>query len=236
MNFKRDILSNTEKLTRLGIEEELKSRIEQRITVWHGENIEHIFMETFLKIHGERFKKIHEKLHIIKDDMQGIKTPFTAFPRIAAALASSIGSSGTGILGSLVVSWFLGSTYVAVGVAAVGIVGGLLVAGLGALNLQDDFDTIRARAYTAIVDTLSKENIQKEMRASYEKDIKTVIQTFMEGELQKEINNLNKNIETMLRHLDDYRNDEVELRNLRSKISLYIEKLNVVARMKIQSI
>ena len=236
VNFKSDILSNTEKLTRLGIEEELKSRIEQRITVWHGENIEHIFMETFLKIHGERFKKIHEKLHIIKDDMQGIKTPFTAFPRIAAALASSIGSSGTGILGSLVVSWFLGSTYVAVGVAAVGIVGGLLVAGLGALNLQDDFDTIRARAYTAIMDTLSKENIQKEMHASYENDIKTVIQTFMEGEMKKEIHNLNKNIDTMLRHLDDYRKEEVALRSLRTKISDYIKELNVVARMKIRSI
>ena len=235
-SFKKGILANTEKLTRIGIEMELKSRIEQKITVWHDENIEHIFLETFFNIHGERLKKILEKLHVIKDDMQGIKNPFTAYQRITAALASSISSSGTGILGSLVVSRFLGSPYAAVGVAGVGIVGGLLVAGLGALNLQDDFDTIRANAYTAIMDTLSKENIQKEMRASYENDIKTVIQTFMEGELQKEINNLNKNIDTMLRHLDDYRNDEVALRNLRSKISLYIEKLNVVARMKIQSI
>ena len=82
VNFKSDILSNTEKLTRLGIEEELKLRIEQKINVWHGENIEHILLETFLNIHGERFKKIHEKLHIIKDDMRGIKTPFTAYPRI----------------------------------------------------------------------------------------------------------------------------------------------------------
>ena len=130
----------------------------------------------------------------------------------------------------------LGSPYAAVGVAAVGIVGGLLVAGLGALNLQDDFDTIRARAYTAIMDTLSKENIQKEMRASYENDIKTVIQTFMEGELKKEIHNLNKNIDTMLRHLDDYSKEEVALRSLRSKISDYIKELNVVARMKIRSI
>ena len=218
------------------MEEDLKSRIEQKINVWHGENIEHIFLETFLNIHGERFKKIHEKLHVIKDDMQGKNTPFTAYPRITAALASSIGSSGTGLLGSLVVSRFLGSPYVAVGVAAVGIVGGLLPAGLFALNIQDDFDTIRARAYTAIMDTLSKENIRKEMRASYENDIKTVIQTFMEGELKKEINNLNKNIDTMLRHLDDYSKEEVALRSLRSKISDYIKELNVVARMKIRSI
>ena len=77
------------------------------INVWHGENIEHIFFETFLNVHGERFKKIHEKLHIIKDDMQGIKTPFTAYPRIAAALASSIGSSGTGLLGALLFHGFL---------------------------------------------------------------------------------------------------------------------------------
>lgn len=236
MDFKKEILSNTEKFTRIGIEDELKKRVEQKISVWHTENIEHIFLETFLKIHGERFKKIHEKLHIIKDDMQGIKTPFKAYPRIVAALASSIGSSGTGLLGSLVVSRFLGSPYVAAGFATVGILGGILVAGLVALNLQDDFDTIREKAYTAILDTLSMENIQKEMLASYEKDIKTVIQTFMEGELQKEINNLNKNVVTMLRHLDDYKKNEVALMSLRSKIAHYFEKLNGVERMKIRTI
>ncbi|XP_078328855.1 uncharacterized protein LOC144623867 isoform X3 [Crassostrea virginica] len=234
-HFKREILFNTEKITRFGIEKELKSRTEEKITTWHREHIVNIFLETFLEIHGERFKKIHEKLHVIKNDMQGIKTPFTAYPRIAAALASSIGSSGTGLLGSLVVSRFLGNPYVAVGVAAVGIVGGLMVAGLVALDIQDDFDTIRAKAYKAITDTLSKEKIQDGIRESYENDIKTVIEAFMDGELQNEIDNLNKNIDTMLRHLCDYSKEEVALRSLRTKISHFIEKLTAAARMKIRS-
>ena len=204
---------------------ELMSRIKQKITVWHDENIEHIFLETFLNIHGERLKKILEKLHVIKDDMQGIKTPFTAYQRITAALASSISSSGTGLLGSLVVSRFLGSSYA-----------GILFAGLVTFNLQDDFDTIRAKAYTEIMDTLSKENIQKEMLASCENEIKKIIKTFMEEELQKEINYLNKNIDTMLRHLDDYSKEEVALRSLKSEIYHYIKELNEVARMNIRSI
>ena len=111
-----------------------------------------------------------------------------------------------------------------------------MVAGLGALNLQDDFDTIRARVNTAIMDTLSKENIQKGMRESYENEIKKGLKTFIEGELQKEINHLNKNIYTMLSHLDDYKKEEAALRFLRSKIFYYIEKLNVVQQMKFRSI
>lgn len=235
-HFKREILFNTEKITRFGIEKELKSRIEEKITTWHRKHIVNIFLETFLEIHGERFKKIHEKLHVIKNDMRGIKTPFTAYPRIAAALSSSIGSSGTGLLGSLVVSRFLGNPYVAVGVAAVGIVGGLMVAGLVALDIQDDFDTIRAKAYKAITDTLSKERIQDGIRESYANDIKTVIEAFMDGELQNEIDNLNKNIDTMLRHLGDYSKEEAALRSLKTKISHFIEKLTAAARMKIRSI
>ena len=216
----------------MGIAKELRSRIEKKITVWVCENIEHIFLETFSKIHGEWFKKIHEKLHVIKEDMQGIKTPFTAYPRIAAALVSSIRSSGMSLLDSVFVSRFLGSPYMAVRDSIMWIRGGALVEGLVALNLHDDFDTIPEKAYAAIIDPFSMEDLF----AYYENDIKTVINTFVEGELQKEINNLNKNIDTMLRHLDDYKKDEVALMSLRSKISHYIEKLNVVARMKIKSI
>lgn len=233
--FKREILIDTEKFTRFGIEQELKLRVEKKITCWHRENIVNIFLETFLELHGERFKKIHERLHIIKDDMQGIKTPFTAYSRIATVLASSIGSSGTGLLGSLVVSRFVGSPYVAVGVATVGILGGMLAAGL-ALDVQDNFDTIRENAFKGIQDTFSKANMWEGMRESYENVFKTNSKTFMYGELQKEICNLNENIKTMLNHLDDYRKQEAALRILSSKISHYVEELNVVARMKIRSI
>ena len=98
--FKRDILFDTDKITRRKIRKELESRIEEKVKIWHRDNIENIFLKTFLDIHGERFKKIHEKLHAIKDDMQGIKTSFTDYPKIAAVLASSISLSGTGLLSS----------------------------------------------------------------------------------------------------------------------------------------
>ena len=233
--FKREIFFDTEKISRFGIEQELKLRVEKKITSWHRENIVNIFLETLLEIHGERFQQIHERLHVIKDDMQGIKTPFTAYPRITAALTSSIGSSGTGLLGGLVVSRYLGSPYAAVGVATVGILGGMLAAGL-ALNVNDNFDTIRENAFKRITDTFSKAKMWEGMRKSYENVFKTITKTFMDGELQKEICNLNENIDTMLNHLDDYRKEEAALRVLSSKISHYVEELSVVFRMKIRSI
>ena len=233
--FEREIFFDTEKFTRFGIEQELKLRVERKITWWHRENIVNIFFETFLKRHGERFKQIHEGLHVIKDDMQGIKTPFTAYRRITAALTSSIGSSGTVLLSSLVVSRFLKNPYAAVGVATVGVLGGMLVAGL-ALDVRDNFDTIREKAFQRIQYTFSKPKMWEGMRESYENVFKTITKNFMYGELQKEIRNLNKNIDTMLRHLDDYSKEEVALKKLSSKISHYLEELNVVARMKIRSI
>lgn len=50
----------------------------------------------------------------------------------------------------------------------------------------------------------------------------------MNGELQKEICNLNKNIDTMLNHLDEHRKEEAALRYLSSKIAHYVEELSVV--------
>ena len=235
VQFKREIFFDTEKITRIGIEQELKLRVEKKITCWHRENIVDIFLETFLKIHGERFKKIHERLHVIKDDMQGIKIPFTANPRIAAVLASSIGSSGTRLLGSLVVSLFPKNPYAPVGVATVGILGGMLAERL-ALDVHADFDTIRENAFKCITDTFSGEKMWEGMRTSYEHVFKTITSTFIDEELQKEICRVNKNIDTMLDLLDDCKKEEAVLRFLSSKISRYVEELNVVFRMKIRSI
>ena len=233
--FKREILFDIDKITRRRIRNELESRIEEKVKIWHHDNIEKNFLETFLDVHGERFKKIHEMLHAIKDDMQGIKTSFTDYPKIAAVLASSISLSGTGLLGSLMVSRFFGSGFVAVGVAATGIVYGLLTAVFIAFDIPDDIDTICDRIFKGITNNFSKEEIRKSMRANYENDFKTIIKTFMDGEIKEEIHNLNKNIETMLKNLDRYRKEEVVLLSLKSEICYLMTKLNRAAKMKIQS-
>lgn len=233
--FKREVFNDTDKITRLGIEKELTSRIMKIVTIWHRSNIEKIFLETFSERHGERLRKIHENLHLIKDGMQGINTPFTAYPRIAAALGSSIGSSGIGIIGSLAISGLLLSPYLAVGVAAAGIVHGVLSAGLVAFDLPDNFNTIRNRTFKKIIDNFSKENILKEMRAGYEYQFKTIINKFIKEELQDEMDNLNKNVEIMLKHLDDYRKQKAVLLSLESEISHLMTTLRVVAEREIRS-
>ena len=133
------------------------------------------------------------------------------------------------------VSRFFGSGFVAVGVAAAGIVYGIFTAGLIAFDIPDDFDTIRERTFQGITNNFSKEEIRKTIRANYENDFKTIIKTFMDGEIKEEIHNLNKNIDTMLKNLDRYRKEEVVLLSLKSEICYLMTKLNRAAKMKIQS-
>lgn len=233
--FKRDVLHDTDKITRFGIGKVLTSRIENQVTSWHRQNIKNIFLETFLERHGERFRKIHEKLHIIKNGMQGIKTPFTDYPRIATALVSSIGSSGIGIIGGLAISGLLLSPYLAVGVAAAGIAHGALSASLVLFDIPDDFDIIRDRTFTKIIHNLSRERIKKEMRSGYENEFKTIINAFIEEEIQVQIDNLNRNVDIMLKNLDDYRKQKAVLLSLESEVHLLWETVLAVADRKIRS-
>ena len=214
---------NTEKETRIGIENELKAHIENAIQVWQQNNIETILFETVIKMLGEKFEDI-------RNEMRGIKTKYTGFPRMAAALISTIGSSGTGLVGSLIVSRLLGNNAVAAVVAALGIGSGLLVSGLLAFEILDDFTTIRENSFKAIISTLSKENLNGKIREIYTEKIKDIINTFMEDELKKEIMNLNKSIGDMLNELDTYTENEGTLRLLDSKIDSFFDKLNKLTK------
>lgn len=233
-SFKTEIFVNTDKKTRIGIDDELKARIEKEVQVWQQNNIESILFETVIKMLGEKFEAIHGKLEDIRNEMTGIKTNYTGFPRIAAALVSTIGSSGTGLVGSLIVSRLVENQAVAAVVAAVGIGSGLLMSGLVAFEILEDFKNIREKSFEAIIATLSKENLSGKMREIYTEKIKDIINTFMEDELKKEITNLNKSIGDMLNELDTYMKNEGTLRLLDSKINSYLEKLNYLANLKVE--
>ena len=230
------MLHDTNKLTRIGIDNELKARIENAVQVWQQTRIETIFFETVKKMLGEKFEAIHEKLENKRNEMRGIKTNYTGFPRMAAALVSTIGSSGTGLVGSLIVSRLVGNNAAAAVVAALGIGSEkleLLMSGLVAFDILDDFKTIREQSFKAILSTLSKENLSRKIREIYTETIKDIIKTFMEDELNKEITYLNKSID-MLNELNDYIKNEGTLRLLHSKINCYFEKLNYLANLKVE--
>lgn len=233
-SFKEKMFFDTDKKTRIVIDNELKTRIENAVQVWQENNIETILFETVIKMLGEKFEAIHAKLEDIKNEMGGIKTKYTGFPRITAALVSTIGSSGTGLVGSLIVSRLVGNNAVAAVVAAVGIGSGLLMSGLVAFEILDDFKTIREQSFEAILATFSKENLSRKIREIYTKKIKEIINTFMEDELKKEITDLNNSIDGMLNELDTYIENEGTLRLLDSKINSYFDKLNYLANLEVE--
>ena len=93
-------------------------------------------------------------------------------------------------------------------VAAVGIGSGLLMSGLVAFEILEDFKNIREKSFKAILATLSKENVSRKIPEIYTEKIKDIINTFMEDELKKEITNLNKSIDDMLNELEAYIKNE----------------------------
>ena len=232
-SFKTEIFVNTDKKTRIGIDDELKARIEKEVQVWQQNNIESILFETVIKMLGEKFEAINKKLEDIRNEMTGIKTNYSGFPRIVSALVSTIGSSGPGLVGGLIISRLGGNNALSSVVAALGIGTGFLE-GLLAFDILKNVKTIREQSFEAILATLSKENVSRKIREIYTEKIKDIINTFMEDELKKEITTLNRSIDDMLNELDTYTENEGTLRLLDSKINSYFGELNYLANLKVE--
>lgn len=232
--FKDNMFLNTQKMTRFGIPDALKSRIEDAVKTWQQTHIEKILFETVLRILGEKFQAIHAKLDDIKNEMRGIETKYSALPKIARALVSSVNVSGPGLIGSLMVSHFLGNQGVSKIVAALSIGGGIVLTGVVAFDVLDNYDTIRGMSFETLLNTLSKEKLEKNIRGIYKEKIKNIIKTFLEDELKKEITNLNKSIDTMQNELDIYTQDINTLSSLYCEILRFAEKLNCIASLEIK--
>lgn len=196
-------------------------------------HIEEIFQKEIMADLMEKFEKIHRTLHLIKDNLKGFKTPFDVDNKIGKALSLSSIRSGAGVVFSFVLYRIAMTPAILIPVATVGIVTGLVMVGLQALEVLDDFDTVCSNAFMARVKVFTVDEIKRNLRKAYFERIKEIIEAFLDGDLKREIERINANISRMRDEKDLFKLEEETLSSLQSTVIQKIERLQQIERIDI---
>lgn len=181
----------------------------------------------------EKFESIHRSLHSIKDKLKGFQTPFDVDTKIIRVISSAI-KSGLGLnLNVLLIGLRLLSDIseinrkVLQGIAAAGIVGGIIFSGL-MIARADDFETTREKAFQARVDALTKEKVEYFLRENYFEPIQEMKRAFLEGDLEIEMNKIKENISSMRNEHKTYISQKEILSSMHQTVIQKIERLKQI--------
>lgn len=181
----------------------------------------------------EKYKNIHKSLHSIKDNLKGFKTPFDVDNKIISVVASGVISSGAGLLGSFLIKRVVSKPAVLFGIASAGILGGIVITGLVAFDVVDDFETVRQKAFEARINAFTKDKLKSSLRKRYVGVCQKIIRAFLEGELEKEIIKIKENISTMRKGHDTFKSERETLSLLRSTVT---EKIKHLQKLEVTDI
>lgn len=233
--FRATILLNIEKIQRLWVANELDKRIEVETMKWQKKNINNIFYELIMKRLTEKFQDIHQSLHSIKCEMRGIKTPFDVDNKIPLAVVSYVIPSGTALLGSVVMTRITSDPSIILGVAAVGVVSGLVCSALTTFEVLDDSETVCKNAYIARMNVLTKEKIRFALEKRYADVIRKIIHNFLEGDLKCEISQIISSITSMQGKRETYKADKDRLISLLSTVTDALRSLDDLELLEIKT-
>lgn len=118
-------------------------------------------------------------------------------------------------------------------VATVGVLTGLVLAGLETLEVVDDLETVCINAFKARVKVFTVDEIKRNLRKAYFERIQKIIETFLEGDLKQEIARINDNISRMRDEKDLYKLKEETLSSLQSTVIQKTERLRQIERIDI---
>lgn len=227
-DFRARVLDGTDKFTRLTIGKELNTRIENETKTWQKEHIENIIQETILGDLLKKFEHIHRSLHSIKDNLTGFKTPFDVENKVAAAVASGVLPSGAGLLGSFLINRIVPHYGIFVGIAAAGILTGIVLSSIITFDGIGSFETVRERAVQARIAVFTKEKIKDTLRKEYLHDVEKVISVFLRGDLVNEILKIKENIITMKNEHLIFKSEQETLCSLQLNVIQKIERLTQI--------
>ncbi|XP_061165684.1 dynamin-like protein 2 [Saccostrea echinata] len=231
--FRTIVLQGTEKYTRLTIGRELDSRIEKATLTWQEENVGRMFELKILQNLTDNFVKLYEYLHKIKSKMKGFTSPFDVEDKLGPVLVSLIAPSSTAVAGSMAMMYMSVSPKAAQAVAATGIVTGLVITGLVALDVLDNFETVKQNAYEARIDKITEEKVRKTLQKTYAERFTHVVQSYLEGDLKKEIEILSESVDSTKGKINFYRKEESSLLSLSSEISEIRNRLEEIEKLEI---
>lgn len=181
----------------------------------------------------EKFKSMHRTLHSIKDNLRGFKTPFDVENKITAAIASGVIPSGAGPLGRFLINPIVSNSRVLIGITNAGILSGIVLPGLAMIDVVDEFEVFREKAFSARINACTKKAIKTTLRGEYFETIKKTIRAFLEGDLENEIIKIKENIITMKNQNEIFKSEEETLSLLQSNVIQKIERLQQIGRIDI---
>lgn len=212
----------------------MSTRIENETKAWLEKHINNIFEKTIMADLIKKFEIIQHNLHSIKDNLKGFKTPFDVDKKIAIVLASSVIPGGASVIGSFLLKRIILHPGVLIGIATMGILGGVLFSGLRAFEVVDDFQTVRDNAFQARIDVFTVEKIKRTLKEEYVGRIKMIIRAFLEGDLEKEIIKIKENIKTMQNCHEIFKSEEETLSTLQSTVVRALERLHQIEDIDIK--
>ncbi|XP_062610414.1 uncharacterized protein in xynA 3'region-like [Saccostrea cucullata] len=228
------VLQGTEKYTRFTIGRELDARIEKAALSWQEKNIGMLFERPILQNITDNFIKLHEHLHKIKNKMTGVKTPFDVENKLGPVLVSLIAPSSTAVAGSMAMMYMSVNPKAAQAVAATGVVTGLVITGLVAADVLDNFETVAKNAYQARINKITKEKIKKALQDTYAERFSFIVTSYLEGDLKDEIDELSENVNKTKSRIDFYKNEESNLLSLSSEITEIRSRMEEIKQVEIR--
>lgn len=228
--FRAAVLSNLYTVTRVCIGSILDSRIENETIAWQEKHIDDIFHETMLKDLLKKHENIRRSLHSVKNNLKGFRTPFdvdnwgdrtVSLGLIKTPREHCLFSS---FLGNPIVS----HPPILLTIVTTGIMGSVVLSGLAALNVLDDFETVCRNAFHERIDDLTMDIVKRALKNKYVEEIQKTISTFFEGELKKEIIMIKENISTMRDKHDSFNSVKGTLSSLQMTVAQKIEHLKQI--------
>ncbi|XP_061165679.1 uncharacterized protein LOC133174594 [Saccostrea echinata] len=233
-DFKNIVLRGTEKFTHFTIGRELDNRIEKATLSWQEENVGVMFEKKILQNLTENFIELHEYLHKIKNKMRGLKSPFNVEDKLGPLLVSLIAPSSTDVAGSMAKTYMSVNPKAAQAVAATGIVTGLVITRLVALNVLENFETVTKNAYQARINKMTNEIIRKTLQDTYAERFQHVLKGYLEGDLKREIDVLSESVRINRNKINLYKEEESKLLSLSSEISEIRNRLEELKNVEIK--
>lgn len=231
--FRAAVFRDTDHFTRISIGEVLDTRIQNETKAWQEEHIEDILRETVMADLIEESKNIQRTLHVITDNVKGLKTPFDVDNKVAIALAVGVIPGGAGVIGSFLLKRINPNPGVLVGIVAGGILSGLLFTGLVAFEAADDFETVRCNAFQARINAITKKEVRHSLREQYLEGIETMIKSFIECDLEKDIIKIKEIIITLKNDIENFKANKESLLSLQSTVIKKLERLQHIGRIDI---
>lgn len=196
--------------------------------------MEKIFKREVMEKITEKVINIHESLHRITDKMRGFTSPFDVERKLASALVSFIAPSAPAVAGSILMAQLSVNRNAAIAVAATGLLSGVLVSGLMALDFLDDTETTIENAYKARIGIFTTDKIKQSLTKAYAEGLKQMIQNFIDGYLKEEIDKRKRNVASMRKGVDYFQKEESNLISLSSEISKIKNRLKVLEDTEIK--